>query len=35
MATNTAAASADPPAIPPATGMSLLMKIETSGARPT
>ncbi len=35
MATSTAAASALPPAIPPATGIAFSMKIATSGARPT
>ncbi|CPR13596.1 hypothetical protein BN971_04908 [Mycobacterium bohemicum DSM 44277] len=35
IATSTAAASALPPAMPPATGMDLSMRIETSGARPT
>ena len=35
MATSTAAASALPPAIPPATGIDLSMMISTSGARPT
>ncbi|CKS65015.1 Uncharacterised protein [Mycobacterium tuberculosis] len=35
IATRTAAASALPPAMPPATGMDLSIMIETSGARPT